>query len=85
MSSDEIFLTIHYTNGTKQRFLIERGNIDKGSVATRLQDALNAQNLVIEVEGSALIVPFHNILYMEVTPPPLFLPITAVKNAKLIA
>lgn len=78
------FLTIRYTNGTEEKFefVVQEKS---SSMATRIQDALSANQLVLELEDRVLIVPFQNIQYMEVMPLPDKLPPIALKGVRLIS
>lgn len=78
------FLTIRYTNGTEQKFefMVQEKSL---SIATRIQDALSANQLVLELEDKVLIVPFQNIQYIEVTPLPDKFPPIALKGVRLIS
>lgn len=78
------FLTIRYTNGTEQKFefMVQEKSL---SMATRIQDALSANHLVLELEDRVLIVPFQNIQYIEVMPLPDKLPPITLKGVRLIS
>jgi len=78
------FLTIRYTNGTEQKFefMVQEKS---SSMATRIQNALNANQLILELEDKVLVVPFQSIQYMELMPLPDKLPPIALKGVRLIS
>jgi hypothetical protein len=76
-------LTIRFVNGSEQRFEFARLE-DSLSVAQRIQDALSANQLLLELEDSLLVVPFQNILTVEVSPPPPKVRGNVLRNVRLV-
>ena len=77
-------LTIRYMNGTKQKFEYTRTE-DALNVASRIQDVLKGNQLLLELEDRFLIIPLNNIQSIEVSPPPAKLPPNTLRNVRLIA
>ena len=76
-------LTIHFVNGSEQEFEFTRLE-DSLSVAQRIQDALSANQLLLELEDRLLVVPFQNILTVEVSPPPPKVRGNVLRNVRLV-
>ncbi len=83
--SDEakVTLTIRYVDGSQQRFEGIREK-DEVNMASRIQNALNASQLLLVLEDKLLVIPFHNIQNIEVSPAPPRLPANAVRNVRLV-
>ena len=54
------------------------------NIATRIEKAIEANELLIELEDRLLVIPLNNIKYIEITPAPPKLPKFAIRNARLI-
>ncbi len=80
-------MTIRYVNGTEQKFEYARFKDDSSilSAASRIQDMLKANQILFELEDRFLIIPLHNVLSIEVSPPPVKFPQNTVKDVRLIA
>jgi hypothetical protein len=76
-------LTIRFVNGSEQEFEFTRLE-DSLSIAQRIQDALNANQLLLELEDRLLVVPFQNILTVEVSPPPPKVRGNVLRNVRLV-
>lgn len=80
-------MTIRYVNGTEQKFEYARLKDDSDilSAASRIQDMLKANQILLELENRFLIIPLQNVLSIEVSPPPVKVPQNTVKNVRLIS
>ena len=78
-------LVIRFVDGTEERFEYSRPPQDDMNLAARLQEILNAQHLILEVEGKLVVYPFHSIKVIEVFPVPEKLPRMVIKKAHLTA
>lgn len=76
-------LTITYVNGTVQKFEYTRME-DASSVASRIQEALKGNQILLEMEDRFMIIPLNNIQSLEVSPPPTKLPPNTLRNVRLI-
>lgn len=76
-------LTVHYTDGTEQRFEYTRANEDV-NLAAVVQEALKSSQLVIELQDRMLVIPMQSIKTIEVSPPPSKLPRFVLRNAVLL-
>ena len=77
------FLTIHYVNGTKQKFEFPQQPDETLSGAARTKELLAGNQLILELEDRILIIPFQSIQAIELSPPPEKLPTTAIRNVRL--
>jgi hypothetical protein len=76
-------LTIRFVNGSEQRFEFTRLE-ESLSVAQRFQDVLSANQLLLELEDRLMVVPFQNILAVEVSPPPPKVRGNVLRNVRLV-
>jgi hypothetical protein len=76
-------LTVHYTDGTEQRFEYTRAKEDV-NLAAVIQEALKSNQLVIELQDRMLVIPMQSIKTVEVSPPPSKLPRFVIRNAVLL-
>jgi hypothetical protein len=76
-------LTIRFVNGYEEKF--EFTHLEESlNIAQRIQDALNANQLLLELEDRLLIVPFQNILTVEISPPPPKVRGNVLRNVRLV-
>ncbi len=80
-------MTIRYVNGTEQKFEYARLKDDSSiaSAASRIQDMLKANQILLELEDRFLIIPLQNVLSIEISPPPVKFPKNTVKDVRLIS
>jgi len=77
------FLTIHYNDGSKLSLTFPQQADDFSQIASRVQKALDANQLAIEVDGELFVIPMSNVKYLQVNPAPPKLPDTVIRNARL--
>lgn len=77
-------LIIRYVNGTEQQYEYSRQPQD-ASVATRLEEALKANVVVLDTGDALLAIPATSILCLEISPRPEKLPRNVVRGARLIS
>jgi len=63
-------VTIHFTDGTTQRFEFEAPEIDPMTSASRLEKFLIREHLQIHLPDRVLVIPMRSIKCMEFTPVP---------------
>jgi hypothetical protein len=76
-------LTVRFVNGTEQKFEFTRPE-ESASIAQRIQDALNANQLLLELDDRLMVVPFQNILTVEISPPPPKVRGHVLRNVRLV-
>jgi hypothetical protein len=77
------FLTIHFTDSSKLTVTFPRQTDDFSQIAGRVQKALDANQLAIEIDGELFVVPGNNIKYLQVNPAPEMLPDTVIHGGAL--
>jgi len=78
-------MVIRFVDGTEEVLEFARLPQDDVNLAARIQEILNAQHLIVEVDGKLVVYPFHNIKAIEVFPVPEKLPRIAMKTAHLVS
>ena len=81
--ADKRFLTIHFTDGSKLSLTFPKQTDELYQMAGRVQKALDANQLSIEVGGELFVIPMSNIKYMQVNPAPEKLPDTVIRGGVL--
>ena len=77
------FLTIHFNDGSKLSVTFPQQTDDFNQIASRVQKALDANQLAIEIDGELFVIPMNNIKYLQVNPAPRKLPDTVIRSASL--
>ncbi len=77
-------LLIRFMDGSKMtvRYPKQAGS-DPATIASNVRKALEADRLLVEVDGSLLFIPIANVKYVQVTPAPDVLPATVLRNARI--
>ena len=77
-------MTVKFINGNEEHYEFPRQIVDEAIIGKKVQEALDAKHLIIDLKTKVQVIPIHNILSIEITPPPLKLPPNAVKEATLV-
>lgn len=79
---------IHFMDGTKIVFkyprLQAKQAMDSSAIASAVKKALDQDKIVVEAEGSLIVIPVRNIKYIQIMPPPDALPAGVLKNAQIV-
>lgn len=78
-------LVIRFMDGAEERFEYARLPQDDVNLVARIEEALDAKHLIVEVEGKLIVYPFHSIKAIEVSPVPAKLPRIVMKKAHFAA
>ncbi len=86
--SDNVLVSmiVKFVNGKEERYEFPR-QIPEGNehvLIKRINEALEAKHLIIDLESKVQIIPVHNILSIEISPPPAKLPQNCFRGAKLV-
>jgi hypothetical protein len=83
--SEEVIvrMTVKFINGSEENYEFSRQFTDESNVAKNIQEALEAKHLIIDLQTKVQVIPIHNILSIEISPPPLKLPPNTIKEASL--
>ena len=72
---------IHFNDGSKKLFEFPTPVDDSdANLGTRLKEALDARHLVLEANGSLVVIPVESIKYLQTFPAPKKLPAYAIKG-----
>jgi len=77
------FLTVHFTDGSKLSMSFPQQTDDFNQIANRVQKALDANQLAIELDGEMFVIPMNNIKYLQVNPAPEKLPDYVIRGGAL--
>ena len=77
------FLNIHFIDGSKLSVTFPQQSDDFSQISSRVQKALEANQLAIEIDGELCVIPMNNIKYLQVNPAPEKLPDTVIRNGAL--
>lgn len=78
------YLTIHFTDGSKLSVTFPKQIEEFHQMAARVQKALDASKLTIEIDGELFVIPMNNVKYLQVTPAPEKMPETIIRGGSLI-
>jgi hypothetical protein len=81
--SDNRYAVIHFTDGSSKKIEFPEQS-DDINVSDKIQKLINNSSLMIEVEGSLMIIPISSIKYIQSYPGPNILPDSVIKGAVLI-
>ena len=84
MAGEKVTLTITFTNGSVQKYEYPRGSQDDPKLASMVETALKAPQLLLAGERSLVVIPMSSILSIEISPPPAKLPGYAIKGVQLV-
>jgi len=56
---------------------------DPATIASTIKKALDTDKIVVEADGSLLVIPVNNIKYVSITPAPESLPAGILRHARL--
>ena len=86
--SGEAHAVIHFMDGTKIVFkyprLQAKQAMDSSTIASTVKKALDQDKIVVEADGSLIVIPVRNIKYRQIVPPPDALPAVVLKNAQIV-
>ena len=77
------FLTIHFNDGSKLSVTFPQQSDSFSQIASRVQKALDSNQLAIEIDGELFVIPMNNVKYLQVNPAPEKLPDTVIRNGAI--
>jgi hypothetical protein len=82
---DKRGITIHFNDGNKLQMDFPAQSANDSAAALKLEDVLKHRHILMEAEGTLLIIPFENIRYIQLYPAPRDVPDhTYIKGASLV-
>jgi hypothetical protein len=76
-------ITIHFVDGSKLRLDFPKQTLNETGTVLKLKEILAARQLVAEVDGVLLVIPFDNVRYIEAHPAPSKLPEYIIRGATI--
>ena len=78
-------LLIRFMDGSKitVRYPKQAG-YDPATIAANVRKALDADRILVEVDGNLLFIPLGNVKYVQVVPAPDVLPSSVLRNARMV-
>ncbi len=87
MSDEEcVRMTVKFVNGTEENYTFPRQMTEEDAhvMMNKVQEALDAKHLIIDLGSKVQILPMNNILQIEISPTPVKLPSICIKGASLV-
>ena len=87
MSDEEcVRMTVKFVNGTEEHYTFPRQVTEEDAhvMMNKVQEALDAKHLIIDLGSKVQILPMNNILQIEISPTPVKLPSICIKGASLV-
>jgi hypothetical protein len=84
--AQEVTGTIHFMDGSKISLRWPR-QAGTGSqiIALNVKRALEADRILVESDGTLLLIPLRNVKYIQITPSPKELPSGVLRGAQLLS
>jgi hypothetical protein len=79
-----VSMIVRLTDGSIHRFQFSDEKGDEVTLASRVERALEAHDLVIELDGRLLVIPKSSILSMELSPAPVKMPAFTIRNGRVV-
>ena len=77
-------ITIHFTDGTKMQLEFPSQADNEYAAVMKFKEILKERQLLLEVDGAVMMLPFENIKYVQVYPVPTDkLPPTVIRGARI--
>jgi hypothetical protein len=82
--AQEVTGTIHFMDGSKIALRLPR-QAGTGSqiIAANVKRALEADRIMVEVDGELLLIPMRNVKYIQLAPAPKELPTGVLRGAQI--
>lgn len=77
-------MTVTLNDGTVQTYSLTESPASAAQMVSRIKSIMESTFLALELDNKLLMIPVYSIRSIEVSPAPLKLPDTVLKNARLI-
>ena len=81
----ERHLSVHFNDGSTMTFTFLKQVKHDESIPVRLDRLLEKDVLLVEADGSLLLIPVNSVKYVQVSPAPSVLPDYVIREATLVA
>ena len=83
--AQEVTGTIHFMDGSKISLRWPRqAGTGAQIIAANVKKALEADRMIVEVDGALLVIPLRNVKYIQLTPSPKELPVGVLRGAQTV-
>jgi hypothetical protein len=76
-------ITIYFVDGSKLRLDFPKQTLNETGTVLKLKEILAARQIIAEVDGVLLVIPFDNVRYIEAHPAPAKLPEYIIRGASI--
>ena len=76
-------LTIFFCDGTKLHIEFPAQTTNETAAMMRLEEVLKQRQIVAEIDGALLVIPFENVKYIQGFPAPSKMPRGSIKGASV--
>jgi hypothetical protein len=82
--SESVRMTVFFLDGTKVSYVYPRqSGSDQAAIVNTVKKAIDAERLVLEVDGDLVVIPIRSVKYVQVSPAPPHLPSGILRRARL--
>ena len=82
--SDPVRMTVFFLDGTTASFVYPRqSGKDQAAIVNTVKKAIDAERLVLEVDGDLVVIPIRSVKYVQVSPAPPHLPSGILRRARM--
>ena len=67
---DERGLKVHFSDGSSLSVTFQRQTQNESAAQLKLDDVLERRQMLLEVEGALLVIPFEHVKYLQLYPAP---------------
>jgi hypothetical protein len=78
------FLTVYFLDGTDMSISFPKQQGNPLLLAKRVQNALDADQFTIEIDGELMMIPKSSVKYMTVSPVPDEMPETIIRGGRIV-
>ncbi len=82
---EELRVTINLVHGEPIRFTLALDETRRRNLAANLERGMQASYLGLELDGTLVIIPFHNVRSIELSPAPAQMMAHVVREARRVA
>ena len=81
---DSVRMTVFFLDGTRASFVYPRqAGSDQSAIVNTVKKAIDAERLVLEVDGDLVVIPIRSVKYVQVSPAPPHLPAGILRRARM--
>jgi hypothetical protein len=85
MAAATVSMTVHFLDGTSSTYEYpQQSGRDQASIVANVKKAIESERLLLEAEGSLVVIPIASVKYVKVSPAPPHLPSGILRGARLV-